>query len=122
GCVRKCGRGLRSLVVDEYRARTGGRFRGLGRGGRAPASPRTPSPSPLAGEGDEPPKRSEGGEAGEGDAGVDAKVPSPRSPRSNPGEPPSPPMGEGTSAPLARTPTLSNICCAGGDRPSLDRS
>src|SRR5262249_19578143 len=76
-------------------------------------------PVPMGGGGDEPPKRSEGGEAGEGDAGVDAKVPSPGSPRSNRGEPPSPTRGEGTSAPLARTPTLKNICCVGDDDQSI---
>src|SRR5258707_15863896 len=62
-------------------------------------APRGASPSPLAGEGDELPERSEGGEAGEGDA------------------------GEGTSPPpataTARTATLKNISRGGGDDQSI---
>ena len=58
--------------------------------------PQTPSPSPLAGEGAEPPQRSVGGEAGEGSS---ARNPSPgRSLRSRP---PSPARGEGKE-PAAR--------------------
>jgi len=60
------------------------------------SAPRTPTPSPLAGEGAEPPQRSEGGEAGEGDL---IKNPSPS--RSLRSRPPSAARGEGME-PLAR--------------------
>src|SRR6266404_1910463 len=97
---------FRYILVDEYQDTNVAQYLWLRLLGQSvtPAkmpspSPRAASPSPLAGEGDELPERSEGGEAGEGDA------------------------GEGTSPPpataTARTATLKNICCVGDDDQSI---
>ena len=90
---------FRYILVDEYQDTNVAQYLWLRLLGQATASHKAPSPSPLAGERDEPPKRSEGGEAGEGDA------------------------GEGTSPPpataTARTATLKNICCVGDDDQSI---
>lgn len=113
---------FRYILVDEYQDTNVAQYLWLRLLGQstiaqrdASASPRAPSPSPLAGEGAEPPKRSEGGEAGEGDVRVDIKASSPGSLRS----PPSPARGEGTSTPPVQTRTLKNICCVGDDDQSI---
>jgi len=110
---------FRYILVDEYQDTNVAQYLWLRLLGQATAPPRMPSPSPLAGEGDEPPEHSEGGEAGEGDACVDAKAPSPGSPRSNRGSPPSPTRGEGMSPLPAPARTLKNICCVGDDDQSI---
>jgi DNA helicase II / ATP-dependent DNA helicase PcrA len=112
---------FRYILVDEYQDTNVAQYLWLRLLGQSMTPAKMPSPlpraapSPLAGEGDEPPERSEGGEAGEGDAGVDANAPSPGSLRS----PPSPTRGEGTSAPPVQSTTLKNICCVGDDDQSI---
>jgi DNA helicase-2/ATP-dependent DNA helicase PcrA len=92
---------FRYILVDEYQDTNVAQYLWLRLLGQATASHKAPSPSPLAGERDEPPKRSEGGEAGEGDAG----------------EGTSPPPATATAT--ARTATLKNICCVGDDDQSI---
>ncbi len=114
GVLRQYQARFRYILVDEYQDTNVAQYLWLRLLGQSPSAPRTPTPSPLAGEGAEPPERSEGGEAGEGGEGMDAQAPSPGSLRS----PPSPTRGEETSARAGQT-ALKNICCVGDDDQSI---
>jgi DNA helicase II / ATP-dependent DNA helicase PcrA len=115
GVLRQYQARFRYILVDEYQDTNVAQYLWLRLLGQSPSAPRTPTPSPLAGEGAEPPERSEGGEAGEGGEGMDAQAPSPGSLRS----PPSPTTGEETSARAGQTAALKNICCVGDDDQSI---